>query len=246
MAADARFWAPRAWVDGTWRERVALEVGPDGRWASIRPDVDAEAGARLLAGPVLPPLVDAHSHAFQRAMAGMAERRDAGDDDFWSWRDRMYRIALRIGPAQLRAVAAQLYVELLRGGYTHVCEFHYLRRAPDGRDYADPLALAHALGDAAQEAGIALTTLPVLYLRAGFGAAGLRDDQRRFRLDADGAWHDCRSLRDAARPLQDAGVAIHSVRAAGRDDIERLLANVGAAPVPIHVHAAEQVREVDD
>ena len=89
---------------------------------------------------MLPGLVDAHSHAFQRAFAGLSERRDSEQDDFWSWRDRMYRVALRITPEQLRAVAAQLYAELLRGGYTQVCEFHYLQHDPDGRPYADPLA----------------------------------------------------------------------------------------------------------
>ncbi len=249
MRADApvrTFWAPAAFVDGAWRERVLLAAGGDGHWTAIRADGDPAPGAQRLDGPVVPSLVDAHSHAFQRAMAGMAERRHAGEDDFWSWRDRMYAIALRVDPPALRAIAAQLYVELLRGGYTQVCEFHYLRRAPDGGDYPEPLALAHALGDAAARAGIGLTTLPVVYLRAGFGQPALRDDQRRFRLDADGAWSDCRALNAASRPLQNAGVAIHSLRAAGAEAIARLVANVGVAPVPIHVHVAEQAGEVDD
>ena len=119
-------------------------------------------------GPVLPGLVDAHSHAFQRAFAGLSERRESAADDFWSWRDRMYRVALRITPEQLRAVAAMLYAELLQGGYTQVCEFHYLQHDPDGRPYADPLCLSWALADAAADAGIGLTMLPVLYQRAGF------------------------------------------------------------------------------
>ena len=150
--------------------------------------------AEVLAGPVLPGLVDAHSHAFQRAFAGLAERRDSAQDDFWSWRDRMYRVALRITPEQLRAVAAQLYAELLRGGYTQVCEFHYLQHDADGRPYADPLALSWALADAAADAGIGLTLLPVLYERAGFTQPALRDDQRRFATDAAAV------LRAAARP----------------------------------------------
>jgi formimidoylglutamate deiminase len=243
--AATTFWAAHAFVDGAWRDRVEL-VAVAGRWASIRTGVDCPPHATPLGGPALPSLVDAHSHAFQRAMAGLAERRDAGDDDFWSWRDRMYDVALRITPAQLRAVAAQLYVELLRGGYTQVCEFHYLRRAPDGSEYDDPLALAHALGSAAADAGIGLTTLPVLYLRAGFGQPALRDDQRRFRLDADGVWDACRQLAAAGVRRQNAGVAIHSLRAASHDDIARLLEQVADADVPIHVHVAEQVREVDE
>ena len=240
------FWAAHAFVDGAWRERVELRAGADGHWTSIRVGVEKAPDVVEIDGPVVPSLVDAHSHAFQRAMAGLAERRNAGEDDFWSWRDRMYAVALRVDPDQLRAIAAQLYVELLRGGYTQVCEFHYLKRAPDGGDYADPLALAHALGDAAANAGIGLTTLPVLYRRAGFGQDSLRDDQRRFRLDAEGAWADCAALNAARRPLQNAGAAIHSLRAASREDVARLLANAGDADVPVHIHVAEQVREVED
>jgi len=240
------YWAAHAFVDGAWRERVELRADADGLWTSIRDGVDRAPEAVDVAGPVIPSLADAHSHAFQRAMAGLAERRNAGEDDFWSWRDRMYAVALRIGPDQLRAIAAQLYVELLRGGYTQVCEFHYLKRPADGGNYANPLAFAHALGDAAADAGIGLTTLPVLYRRAGFTQDSLRDDQRRFRLDADEVWADCTALNAAGRPLQNAGVAIHSLRAASREDVARLLAIVGDADVPIHIHVAEQTREVDD
>ncbi len=136
---------------------------------------------RCWALPCIPSLVDAHSHAFQRAFVGLAERRDGLHDDFWSWRDRMYGVALRITPAQLRAVAAHLYTELLAGGYTQVCEFHYLQHASDGGTYADPAEMAWALADAAADAGIGLTLLPTLYERSGFDAQGLRHDQRRFR-----------------------------------------------------------------
>src|SRR5574337_53584 len=178
MGADpnptTRLWAPRAWVAGRWAEGVLLRVGSDGCWAGIEAGVAPPPEAELLGGPVLPGLVNAHSHAFQRAFAGLAEQRDSGADDFWSWRDRMYRVALRITPAQLRSVAAMLYAELLRGGYTQVCEFHYLQHAPDGRPYADPLTLSWALADAAAEVGIGLTLLPVLYQRAGFTQPALR------------------------------------------------------------------------
>src|SRR5438309_8243695 len=144
-AAPALLWAPLAWLGGGWREHVLLRADGAGRWAAVTSDVAvavAPAEALVLDGALLPGIVDAHSHAFQRAFAGGSERRDAARDDFWSWRDRMYAVALAIGPAQLRAVAAQLYVELLRGGYTHVCEFHYLRRDLDGSDHADPLAMS--------------------------------------------------------------------------------------------------------
>lgn len=238
------YWAPQAWIDSRWAERVLLRVGSDGHWAEVATDVPAPPHAEPLAGPVLPGLVDAHSHAFQRAFAGLAERRESAADDFWSWRDRMYRVALRITPEQLRAVAAHLYGELLRGGYTQVCEFHYLQHAPDGRPYADPLTLSWALADAAADIGIGLTMLPVLYQRAGFAQPALREDQRRFATDADAVLAMQRGLAAAGRPLLSAGVAIHSLRAAEPAAIARLVESLG--DVPIHIHVAEQTAEVDD
>ncbi len=237
-------WAPHAWVDGRWAERVLLRVSEDGHWAEIASDTPTPPQAEVLAGPVLPGLVNAHSHAFQRAFAGLAERRESANDDFWSWRDRMYRVALRIGPAQLRAVAAMLYAELLAGGYTQVCEFHYLQHAPDGRPYDDALTLSWALADAAAEVGIGLTLLPVLYQRAGFTQPTLRDDQRRFATDAASVLAMQRTLAASGRPLLNAGVAIHSLRAAEPVAIARLVDGVGNAP--IHIHVAEQTAEVDD
>jgi formimidoylglutamate deiminase len=234
-------WAARAWVAGRWAEGVLLEAGGDGCWSRVECGVAAPPRSQVLAGPALPGLVNAHSHAFQRAFAGLAERRDGAHDDFWSWRDRMYPVALRITPAQLQAVAAQLYVELLRGGYTQVCEFHYLQHQSDGTPYADPATLAWALADAAGSAGIGLTLLPVLYERAGFAHDALRDDQRRFRTDADAVLALQRAAH--ARGLR-CGVAIHSLRAARPASIARL--TEGAADGPIHIHIAEQTAEVDD
>jgi formimidoylglutamate deiminase len=245
--APALLWAPLAWLPGGWRENVVVRAGSDGRWAEITSDVAvAPTGALVLAGPLLPGVVDAHSHAFQRAFAGMAECRDSAADDFWSWRDRMYAVARRIGVEQLRAVAAQLYVELLRGGYTHVCEFHYLRRDPEGSDYDDPLALSWALADAAADAGIGLTILPVLYERAGFAAPGLRDDQRRFRSSAEETFDAARRIRAAARPLVDSGLAIHSLRGASAASIATLKTLADSDAGPIHIHVAEQTGEVDE
>jgi formimidoylglutamate deiminase len=234
-------WAARAWVAGRWADDVLLEAGTDGGWLRVECGVPAPPQAQVLAGPAVPGLVNAHSHAFQRAFAGLAERRDSAHDDFWSWRDRMYQAALRITPEQLRAVAAQLYVELLRGGYTQVCEFHYLQHQSDGSPYADPGTLAWALADAAGSAGIGLTLLPVLYERAGFAQDTLRDDQRRFRTGADAVL----ALQRAAQGRGLAcGVAIHSLRAARPASIARLAE--GAAGGPIHIHIAEQTAEVDD
>ena len=243
---STRYWAPRAWICGAWHDDVLLAAGADGCWAGIDTGVGAPPDAAVLHGPVVPPLVDAHSHAFQRAMAGLAERRERGDDDFWSWRDRMYRVALRITPEQLRAVAAQLYVELLRGGYTQVCEFHYLQHDTDGARYADPMALSWALADAADDAGLGLTLLPVLYERAGFAHDTLREDQRRFATTPADVVALHRAADGAGRRRLNAGVAVHSLRAASAASIRALRALADGIGGAIHIHAAEQVAEVDD
>jgi formimidoylglutamate deiminase len=163
----------------------------------------------------------------------------------------MYQVALSISPAQLQAVATKLYRELLQGGYTQVCEFHYLHHAPDGAPYADPLEMAWALVRAAKAAGIGLTLLPVLYERAGFSAPALRDDQRRFASSAQSVWQMHRAIKmaaaaDGACSLIHSGIAIHSLRAASMASIQTLAALAGDANIPIHIHISEQTGEVDD
>jgi formimidoylglutamate deiminase len=241
-----RMWASRAWVQGRWQESVLLQVAASGTWAHVTPDTPRTPDMTTLPGLVLPGMVNAHSHAFQRAFVGLAERRDGEHDDFWSWRDRMYGVALAITPARLRELATHLYAELLRGGYTQVCEFHYLHHAPDGSRYDDPLAMSRALVQAARDTGIGLTLLPVLYERAGFDSAGLRSDQRRFATSVD----DALALRDGVRALAvpnvSAGVAIHSLRAARASSILSLAERTAGDAAPIHIHVAEQTGEVDD
>jgi formimidoylglutamate deiminase len=239
-------WAPRAWIAGRWAEAVLLHAGPDGHWAEIHTSAAPPPQATVLPGPVLPGLVDAHSHAFQRAFAGLAERRAGEHDDFWSWRDRMYGVALRITPAQLRAVAAQLFAELLCGGYTQVCEFHYLHHDERGQPYPDPQAMSRALADAATATGIGLTLLPVLYERAGFAQPRLRPAQRRFATDVNAVLALREGVRAWALPRVNAGVAIHSLRAADPASIHELLRRLQDDAGPIHVHVAEQTAEVDD
>jgi formimidoylglutamate deiminase len=239
MSAGERYWAPRAWIDGRWQDQVLLAAGADGHWSDISIGVATPAaGATVLQGPALPGLIDAHSHAFQRAFAGLAERREGMHDDFWGWRDSMYRVALRVTPEQLRAIATQLYVELLQGGYTQVCDFHYLQHQPDGTPYPDPLALSWSLADAAAHAGIGLTLLPVLYERAGFAQPSLRDDQRRFATSADSVWAAQRRIADSGRPLLNAGLAIHSLRAAAPASIRHLRTLAEGFAGPIHIHVA--------
>jgi formimidoylglutamate deiminase len=240
-------WAPRAWLKTGWQDNVVLAIDSSGRWSDITPDIATPPrDAQVLAGPVLPALLNTHSHSFQRAFAGLAERRESNADDFWSWRDRMYRVALRITPDHLRAVAAHLFIELLRGGYTHVCEFHYLQHDRDGKPYADPLELSWAVADAAHEAGIGLTMLPVLYERAGFAQPKLREDQRRFRTSPQSVWAAQHTIATSGRPLLNAGVAIHSLRAAAPESIDMLRKLADGFDGPIHIHVAEQMAEVED
>jgi formimidoylglutamate deiminase len=246
-ALDEALWAPWAWVDGHWQPQVLLQVGRDGCWQHIEAGVtEPPAGTRVLQGALLPSLVNAHSHTFQRAMAGLAECREEGSDDFWSWREAMYGLALTLSPEALRAIAVQLYTELLQGGYTQVVEFHYLHHQPDGSPYPDELAMAWALADAAQQVGIGLTLLPVLYAHQGFGRRGLRPQQRRFAADAHWVWAAHQRIQAAGLPLVQAGVALHSLRAAHFGDITSLMALVGDNECPIHIHLAEQQGEVDD
>ena len=244
--AASLLWAPRAWVEGRWADAVLLAVDALGHWSGVQIGQPAPPHATVLQGPVLPGVVNAHSHAFQRAFAGMAERRDGGHDDFWSWRDRMYGVALRITPGQLQAIATQLYTELLAGGYTQVCEFHYLQHDEAGHRYPDPLAMGLALCQAAAATGIGLTLLPVLYDRAGFAQPALRPEQRRFATTVD----DVLALRDAVLALRlpnvHAGVAVHSLRAAAPQSLHALLRRLDNDAGPIHIHIAEQHGEVDD
>ena len=240
----ADFFAPLAWVGGTWRRDVLLRVDASGHWAEVRADATADsAHAQKLPGPVLPGLVDAHSHAFQRAIAGLTERSENADDDFWSWRERMYAAALRITPEQMEAVAAFLYAELLQAGYTQVCEFHYLHNDVDGRPYADAAEMSMALLRAAQRVGIGLTLLPTLYMRAGFGAKDLRENQRRFASTPESILALSKQVRGQGGSLLTAGVAIHSLRAVDEVALNEL---VRAAEGPVHIHISEQVQEVDD
>ncbi|MBK7617241.1 MAG: formimidoylglutamate deiminase [Vitreoscilla sp.] len=250
MADPTLLWAPLAWLPSGWAHQVLLRTAANGHWAEVQRGVATPPPeATRLPGPLLPGLVNAHSHAFQRAFAGLAERRESESDDFWSWRDRMYRAALRIAPAQLQAIAAQLYLELLQGGYTQVCEFHYLQHAPDGQPYTDPLTLGWALADAAQQVGMGLTLMPALYERAGFSQPTLRDDQRRFASSAASVHAQASSIAESARhgrPLLNAGLVVHSLRAAAPASIHQLQHLAEHFDGPIHIHVAEQTTEVDD
>jgi formimidoylglutamate deiminase len=250
MAEGRRFFAEQAWVAGEWARDVLLVTDADGLWSRVLvgcSDADRDA-AEVLDGPVLPGLVDAHSHAFQRAIAGLTECAAPGRDDFWSWRDRMYAAARRIGPKQLETIAVLLYTELLRAGYTQVCEFHYLHNDVDGNPYADPLEMSLALVRAAQRTGIGLTLLPTLYMRSGFGATGLREDQRRFASTPESVLRIAEAVRQSGSGASTitAGIALHSLRAVDEGALLEAAAAARQSRMPVHIHIAEQQLEVDD
>lgn len=251
MSARAQMlWAPRAWFQGAWRADVLLEIDDTGHWSGITTKTAPPQHATVLADPVLPGLVNAHSHAFQRAFAGAAECRESEADDFWSWRNQMYGVALQITPEAMYTTAKQLYTELRMGGYSHTCEFHYLHHQPNGAPYPNPLEMSLALVQAAVDSGMGLTLLPVLYERAGFVQPSLRADQRRFATNVENVL----TLRDGVRAhvanqgIQkvSVGVAVHSLRAAPAKSIAALWHAVKGDPAPFHIHIAEQTGEVDD
>ncbi|HEX5354456.1 MAG TPA: formimidoylglutamate deiminase [Rhodanobacteraceae bacterium] len=220
-----------AWTPVGWQRDVTVQGG---------------AGEAVHAQFALPGMPNLHSHAFQRAMAGLAERRGPGDDSFWTWRETMYAFASRIGPDELRAIAAQSYVEMVKAGYTHVCEFHYLHNAPEGSPYADPAAMSLAIVEAAREAGIGLTLLPVLYMTGGFDGRPLSGRQRRFGLSVDAYLRLVESLRALESPGLCVGMALHSLRAVPEAAMNEVLGSPLAQGCPIHIHIAEQIGEVQD
>ncbi|MDI6529287.1 formimidoylglutamate deiminase [Pseudomonas otitidis] len=238
------FHAERALLPSGWARNVRFEVGASGLLEQVLPDAGSE-GAERLHGPVLPGMPNLHSHAFQRAMAGLAEVAGNPNDSFWTWRELMYRLVGRLSPEQMEVIARQLYVEMLKAGYTAVAEFHYVHHDPAGRPYADPAELALCISRAARDSGIGLTLLPVLYSHAGFGGLPPNEGQRRFIHSTDSYLALQQRLREALPADQGLGLCFHSLRAVTPDQLATVLAAEDGAR-PIHIHIAEQQKEVDD
>lgn len=240
--------AEAALLPAGWHRDVRFDVGADGMLVDVVPGAEPPDGCERLAGPVLPGLVDLHSHAFQRAMAGLTERSGPAPDSFWTWRQIMYRFLERLVPEDIEAIAAQLYVELLESGYTGVAEFHYLHNDPAGRPYADPAELSLRILAAAQHTGIGLTLLPVLYRHSGFGGAEPTAGQRRFVLGIDEYAALLATLRQRIGGIPHArlGIAPHSLRAVTAEELRNALAAIDALDptAPVHIHIAEQEAEV--
>ena len=241
------FWSATALLPSGWSHNVRFSIA-NGQISSIKTDTPAIIGDDLHQ-ITLPGLANVHSHAFQRGMAGLAEHRgprttDKIDDNFWSWREIMYRFLDRLTPDDIEAIAAMAYVEMLETGYTHVGEFHYLHNDVDGHAYSDPAEMASRIAAAAQSTGIGLTLLPVFYAHSNFGGAAPNQGQRRFihNLDSFAKLHGaCGRLLCDGDQL---GIAPHSLRAVTAHELSALIALHPQGP--IHIHVAEQQKEVRD
>ncbi len=227
-----------------WSRNVTVEIDAGGMIEDVKPDMTISAFDGRVA---VPGMANLHSHAFQRAMAGFGEWRGAASDDsFWTWRDVMYRFLERLDPGHVQAIASQLYIEMIEAGFTAVGEFHYLHHQPDGTPYDNFAEMAERIFSASQTTGIGLTLLPVYYDYGGFGAAPVGGAQKRFANDPERFLRlrdDCRALvRDCPRTV--VGAAPHSLRAVTPDSLAQMVSECTGGP--LHIHVAEQVREVDE
>ena len=235
----------RALLEDGWLRDVLITI--EGRTVTgLTPGSAPPPNAQRFSGVAVPGVANVHSHAFQRAMAGLVERRGPEDDSFWTWREVMYRFLAAMTPDDIEAVAAWAYVEMLEAGFTSVGEFHYLHNAPDGVHYADPAETGGRIVAAAQASGIGLALLPSFYAHGGCGGQPPTPGQARFLFDLDGFSRLLDSSRRHVDRLPGAtlGIAPHSLRAVDAPELRALIEQRTTGP--IHIHAAEQTREVED
>jgi formimidoylglutamate deiminase len=245
-----RLIARRALLPAGWKSNVLLEWDVNGILTAVADGAGPSNGVPVVDGVVLPGMPNLHSHAFQRAMAGLTEYRSHPTDSFWSWRTLMYSFAQKVSPQALKAIAVQLYIEMLKAGYTSVCEFHYVHHDTGGKPYANPCEMAECLVAAAAEAGIGLTLLPVMYQYSGFGARPFHAGQARF-INSPEWMMDLLERMQRSHPQHAGlryGVAPHSLRAVSPESLRELLAALDRwdSRAPVHIHIAEQTKEVDD
>lgn len=233
-----------ALLPGGWAHDVAIDIDANGMISAVR---TGEKQGECMTGVAVPGMPNVHSHAHQRLMTGLAERAGPGTDSFWTWRETMYGFALKLSPDDLEAVAGQLYVEMLKSGFTAVGEFQYLHHQPDGSPYANSAELSLRCLHAALEAGIAPTLIPTLYTSGGFGGQPVNQGQRRFANSVDGYLriHDILEAEICKHPAARLGVSPHSLRAVTPNHLKAVLSSIGK-DAPVHIHVAEQVKEVED
>lgn len=251
MKIDKTIFAEMAWLPGGWAENVHIDVDDAGDIVSVETGQNPRADSVRAKGHLMPGMVNLHSHAHQRAMAGMSEFRASeagGEDSFWTWRVAMHAFAKVLTPEMLETIATQLYVEMVKAGFTSVCEFHYMHHGADGTQYSDSAEMSLALVRAAQTAGIGLTMLPVLYSQGGYLGKEPNEGQRRFICSADQLLEIISSLQTKAvgDPMLAVGVAPHSPRQASEDAMRDVIGTLlkGDAAAPIHIHVAEQEKDV--
>lgn len=240
-----KLWARQALLANGWAKDVAIEIGPDGRISSVAPDSPAQGQT---VDCLVPAPANSHSHAFQRAMAGLTERRGLNaSDSFWTWRTLMYRFLDQITPDQVEAIAAFVQMEMLEAGYGANVEFHYLHHRPDGQPYANIAEMSERIAAAASQSGIGLTLLPVHYQYGGCDKRALGPGQRRFGNDPErfARLHEAAGAALGGLPADTVlGVAPHSLRAVAPEHLDQAAALAGSGPV--HMHLAEQIAEVDE
>jgi len=233
--------ARKALIQKGWADNVRLGVRA-GRIESVTADCRPESN-EVVTGIVIPGLCNAHSHAFQRALAGRTEQRSPkGQDNFWTWRERMYELAGSLDADALAAIAGQAYAEMLESGYTSVAEFHYLHRQP-GSD--DDEAMLRAIHEAATQTGIRLTYVPVLYERAGFEQPEPQGHQVLFAQDVGSFLEHHAHAMEQASDAVHVGIGAHSLRAVSPESLQQIVSAAATAGGPVHLHIAEQQREVD-
>ncbi|WP_342345046.1 formimidoylglutamate deiminase [Pseudomonas baltica] len=248
--AQGSLFAHSALLPGGWQRNVLLSWNAAGDLTTVACDAVPLAGTPVARGPVISGMPNLHSHTFQRAMAGLTETLGDPADSFWSWRTLMYRFAQRLQPRHLQAIGRHLYIEMLKAGYTSVCEFHYVHHDADGQRYANPAELSLRVVRAAEEVGIGMTLLPVLYQYGGLGQAEPLPHQRRF-INSPEWILELRQHLQKAMPQNGNrryGVAPHSLRAVSEASLSRLMDGLDADDprAPVHIHIAEQTREVEE
>ncbi|MBD8732790.1 formimidoylglutamate deiminase [Pseudomonas sp. CFBP 13710] len=248
--AQSSLFAHSALLPDGWQSNVLLSWNALGDLTNVSIDAVPTDGTPVARGPVISGMPNLHSHTFQRAMAGLTETLGDPADSFWSWRTLMYRFAQRLQPRHLQAIGRHLYIEMLKAGYTSVCEFHYVHHDADGQRYANPAELSLRVVRAAEEVGIGMTLLPVLYQYGGLGQAAPLPHQRRF-INSPEWILELRQHLQKAMPQNGNrryGVAPHSLRAVSEASLSRLMDGLDAEDprAPVHIHIAEQTREVEE
>ncbi|MGK0273204.1 MAG: formimidoylglutamate deiminase [Cocleimonas sp.] len=234
----------KALIGDDWAENILIDVDDDGFIASLEADTACPTDVNKLEGLVLPSVPNLHSHAFQRAMAGLAEVTGDPNDSFWTWRQQMYAMVERLTAEQVGIIARYLYVDMLKGGYTQVAEFNYLHHEQSGTPYSND-DMSKQLQNAASSVGIGQTLLPVLYTYSGFGQQLPSEAQKRFIQSTQQYLTQFTQLQDQCSPLNSLGICFHSLRAVSKEQMQEVLSAL-PSDIPIHIHISEQMKEVND